>query len=66
MPAHVVAAETAEVEIEVGMDRHEATDLVAGGALAQPFGGLDSGHIIVAGDIEDGLKAAANVACCNP
>ena len=54
MRPHAVGAETAQVEIEVAINRHEFADFDAGGdaAFAQPVGGLETGGVVVAGDIE--------------
>ena len=50
--AHAVGAETAEIEVEVGMDRDELADIDAGGAFAQAFRRMATGRVVVAGDIE--------------
>ena len=52
--------ETAQVEVEVAMDRHELADFDAGGeaAFVQPFGRLETGRIVVAGDIEAAASGA--------
>ena len=54
MCQHAVGAETAEIEVEVAMDRHELADFDAGGeaAFAQPLRRLETGRVVVAGDIE--------------
>ena len=51
---HALGAEAAEIEVEVAMDRHELADFDAGGeaAFAQPFRRLETGRVVVAGDIE--------------
>ena len=46
-------AETAEIEVEVGVDRHEVADIDAGGCpFAQPLRRIETGCVVVAGDIE--------------
>jgi hypothetical protein len=54
MGPHTLGAETGEVEVEVAMDRHELADFDTGGeaAFSQPVGGLETGDVVVAGDIE--------------
>ena len=54
MYPHTVGAETAQVEVEVAIDRHELADFDTGGgaAVAQPVGSLETGRVVVAGDIE--------------
>ena len=54
MREHVGGAETAEIEVEVAMDRHEVADIDAGGgaAFVQPVRRLEAGRVVVAGDIE--------------
>ena len=46
-------AETAEIEVEVGMHRHEVADFDAGGGpFVQPVRRFETGRVVVAGDIE--------------
>src|SRR5208283_1457264 len=54
MREHGNRAETAEVEVEVGMDRYEVADIYAGGlaAFVQPGRRFDTGRVVVASDIE--------------
>ena len=54
MREHGDRAETAEVEVEVGMDRHEVADIDAGrlAAFVQPVRRIEAGRIVVARDIE--------------
>ena len=54
MCPHALGAQTAEVEVEVAMDRHELADFDAGGdaAFAQPLFRPETGRVVVAGDIE--------------
>ena len=49
---HAVGAEATKIEVEVGMHRHELADIDALMAFAQPFGGSQTGGIVVAGDIK--------------
>ena len=52
--SHDASAQTAEIEVEVAMDRHEFADFDTGGdaAFAQPLRRPETGRIVVAGDIE--------------
>ena len=52
MRAHAVAAETAEIEVEVGVDWHELADLEAGRPFAQPVSRNKTGGVVVASDIK--------------
>ena len=54
MRPHAFWAETAQVDVEVAIDRHELADFDTGGeaAVAQPVGRLETGRVVVAGDIE--------------
>ena len=54
MRPHALGAETAEIEVEVAIDRHELADFDPGGeaAFVQPFRRLETGRVVVAGDIE--------------
>ena len=54
MRQHAVGAETAQVEVEVAVDRHELVDFDTGGdaVFAQPFRRPETGRVVVAGDIE--------------
>ena len=51
---HALGAETAEIEVEVAVNRHELADFDAGGdaAFVQPFRRPETGRVVVAGDIE--------------
>ena len=59
MCPHALGAETAEVEVEVAIDRHELADFDAGGdaAFVQPFRRPETGRVVVAGDIEAAQRA---------
>ena len=54
MGPHALGAETAEVEVEVVIDRHEFADFDAGGddAFVQPLRRPETGRVVVARDIE--------------
>ena len=54
MCPHALGAQTAEVEVEVAMDRHKLADFNAGGdaAFSQPLRRPETGRVVVAGDIE--------------
>ena len=54
MREHAARAETAEIEVEVAIGRHELADLDAGSdaAFVQAVRRFETGRVIVAGDIK--------------
>ncbi len=56
MYPHALGAETAQVEVEVAMDRHQLADFDAGGdaAFAHPLRRPETGGVVVARDVEAG------------
>ena len=54
MCPHTLGAETAEIEVEVAIDRHEFADFNPGGeaAFVQSFRRLETGRVVVSGDVE--------------
>ena len=49
---HAVGAQAAEIEVEVGMHRHELADIDAIRPFAQAFRRVAAGSVVIAGDIK--------------